>query len=69
MSAELIGLIATIGAAAAVFVWQKWGKTWLAKAPKEVKDFIEEGVKELEDGDLTEEEVKKRIEDAFPKDE
>lgn len=69
MSAELITLIAAVGAAVIVFVWKKWGKDLLAKAPEEVKDLIEDGVKELEDGELTEEEVKKRIEDTLTKDE
>jgi polyhydroxyalkanoate synthesis regulator phasin len=68
MSAELIALICTVGAAAIVFAWNKWGKALLAKAPKQVKDLIEDGVEELADGELTEEEVKKRLEEILPKD-
>ena len=69
MSAELIALICTVGAAAIVFAWNKWGKALLAKAPKAVQDIVKDGVEELADGELTEEEVKKRLESVLPKDE
>lgn len=69
MSGELIALICTAGAALIVFAWKKWGKDLLAKAPKEVQDIIKDGVDELKDGELTEEEVKGRLEDILKKNE
>lgn len=68
MSAELIALVCTVAAAAAVFAWKKWGKALLAKAPQGVQDLIKDNLEELADGELTEEEVKKRLEEVLPKD-
>ena len=65
MAGELIALIVTVAAAATVYAWKKWGKALLAKAPKGIQDLIKGGVKELEDGELTEEEVKQRLEDLL----
>ena len=65
MSVELITLIVAVAAAGIVYAWKKWGKALLAKAPKQVQDLIKGGVKELEDGELTEEEVAERLADLL----
>ena len=65
MAGELLALIVTVAAAGIVYAWKKWGKDLLAKAPEQVQDIIKGGVKELEDGELTEEEVAERLADLL----
>jgi len=65
MAAELLTLIIAVSTAAIIFAWRKWGKALFSKAPSNIQDIIKDNVKELEDGELTEEEVKERLEDLL----
>jgi len=67
MSAELIALLCAVAVPVIIFTWKKWGKALLAKLPKKVQDLVKENLEELADGELTEEEVKKRLEEVLPK--